>query len=164
MGLPLVNPLVQKQSRWRSARPRHGRSGPAPAIGAGGRCHVGRRQARPALIRDSSGAPICRRRPSSLQDDGEGAGPEKGSLKETLLLCIPSFFDLVATVLMNVGLLSVTASVYQMMRGAEMLFAAIFVVAFLGRRLNKYHYLGIGCCAVRGERPRLLGARGADRG
>ena len=35
----------------------------------------------------------------------------------TFLLAIPTVFDLVATVLMNVGLLSVTASVYQMMRG-----------------------------------------------
>jgi drug/metabolite transporter (DMT)-like permease len=73
----------------------------------------------------------------------------KGSFKETLLLAIPSFFDLVATVLMNIGLLSVTASVYQMMRGAEMLFAALFAVLFLKRHLNKFHYLGILCCAVR---------------
>ncbi len=49
---------------------------------------------------------------------------------------------------MNIGLLSVTASVYQMMRGAEMLFAALFAVLFLHRRLNKYHLLGILCCAV----------------
>jgi drug/metabolite transporter (DMT)-like permease len=49
---------------------------------------------------------------------------------------------------MNVGLLSVTASVYQMMRGAEMLFAALFAVLFLKRHLNKYHYMGISCCVV----------------
>jgi hypothetical protein len=72
----------------------------------------------------------------------------KGSLKETFLLAIPSFFDLVATVLMNVGLLSVTASVYQMMRGAEMLFAALFALLFLKRHLNKYHGMGILCCVV----------------
>ena len=65
-----------------------------------------------------------------------------------LLLAIPTVFDLIATVLMNIGLLSVTASVYQMMRGAEMLFAAVFAVLFLHRRLNKYHLLGILCCVV----------------
>jgi len=65
------------------------------------------------------------------------------------LLAIPTAFDLVATVLMNVGLLSVTASVYQMMRGAEMLFAALFSVVFLHRTLNKFHYGGILCCVVR---------------
>lgn len=65
-----------------------------------------------------------------------------------LLLAIPTVFDLIATVLMNIGLLSVTASVYQMMRGAEMLFAAVFAVLFLHRRLNKFHLLGILCCVV----------------
>lgn len=65
------------------------------------------------------------------------------------MLAIPTAFDLVATVLMNVGLLSVTASVYQMMRGAEMLFAALFAVVFLRRTLNRFHLLGILCCVVR---------------
>ena len=57
-------------------------------------------------------------------------------------------FDLAATVLMNIGLLHVTASVYQMMRGAEMLFAALFSVVFLKRHLNLFHYMGILCCVV----------------
>ncbi len=34
-------------------------------------------------------------------------------LRKVLMLAIPTFFDLVATILMNIGLLSVTASVYQ---------------------------------------------------
>lgn len=81
---------------------------------------------------------------------GEGGGsPRKRSqLHEIALLALPTAFDLVATVLMNVGLLYVTASVYQMMRGAEMLFAALFAIAFLGRRLNRYHAGGIVCCVV----------------
>lgn len=64
------------------------------------------------------------------------------------MLAIPTFFDLIATVLMNIGLLSVTASVYQMMRGAEMLFAAVFAVTFLHRSLNRFHLMGILCCMV----------------
>ncbi len=75
-------------------------------------------------------------------------GGTSGKLKEILMLSIPTFFDLVATVLMNIGLLNVTASVYQMMRGAEMLFAALFTSVFLHRVLNKNHYLGILCCGV----------------
>lgn len=59
---------------------------------------------------------------------------EKNMFLANLPIAIPTFFDLVATVLMNVGLLYVTASVYQMMRGAEMLFAALFAVVFLKRR------------------------------
>ena len=74
---------------------------------------------------------------------------KRNELKETLMLSIPTIFDLMATVLMNVGLLYVTASVYQMMRGAEMLFAAAFAVIFLHRKLNRFHYYGLLCCVVR---------------
>jgi hypothetical protein len=62
------------------------------------------------------------------------------------MMSVPTIFDLIATVLMNVGLLSVTASVYQMMRGAEMVFAAALAVMFLHRSLNRLHYAGIGAC------------------
>jgi drug/metabolite transporter (DMT)-like permease len=72
----------------------------------------------------------------------------EAELRRAALLSVPTAFDLVATVLMNVGLLSVTASVYQMMRGAEMLFAALFAVLFLRRRLNRWHLGGIGCCVA----------------
>jgi len=77
----------------------------------------------------------------------QGRDIDSGSNKAWMLI-IPTFFDLVATVLMNVGLLSVTASVYQMLRGAEMLFAALFAVVFLKRHLNKYHHMGIACCIL----------------
>ena len=40
----------------------------------------------------------------------------------------------------------VTASVYQMLRGAEILFSAIFAVTFLKRPLNRLHYGGIAGC------------------
>ena len=41
------------------------------------------------------------------------APAKKNERLENLMLAIPTFFDLVATILMNVGLLYVTASVYQ---------------------------------------------------
>ena len=82
---------------------------------------------------------------SKLRALKAAAGAE---LRRAALLSVPTAFDLVATVLMNVGLLSVTASVYQMMRGAEMLFAALFAVLFLRRRLNRWHLGGIGCCVA----------------
>lgn len=83
-------------------------------------------------------------------DESKGTAVVRGnSAKDIFMLAIPTFFDLIATVLMNIGLLSVTASVYQMMRGAEMLFAALFAVSFLHRKLNRMHFLGILCCVVR---------------
>ena len=87
-----------------------------------------------------------------LLGEGLTSFPQEKSLvdelKEVALLYIPTFFDLIATILMNIGLLTVTASVYQMLRGAEMLFAALFAVVFLKRKLNRYHYGGIGCCIL----------------
>lgn len=82
-----------------------------------------------------------------------GAEAKTSELREVCLLAIPTVFDLMATVLMNIGLLSVTASVYQMMRGAEMLFAAAFSVIFLHRVLNRKHVGGILCCVVRSQTP-----------
>ena len=35
--------------------------------------------------------------------------------------------------------------------GAEMLFAALFSVTFLGRKLNRYHLAGMACCVVGGR-------------
>lgn len=78
----------------------------------------------------------------------QAAKAKRPEWQEALMLSIPTVFDLVATVLMNIGLLTVTASVYQMMRGAEMLFAALFAILFLARRLNKFHFGGIACCVV----------------
>ncbi|KAJ9506744.1 hypothetical protein QJQ45_009879 [Haematococcus lacustris] len=83
-----------------------------------------------------------------LINDQQEVTKPRSKLRETLLLAIPTFFDLLATILMNIGLLWVTASVYQMMRGAEMLFAALFTVVFLGRKLNRFHLGGIACCIV----------------
>lgn len=45
-------------------------------------------------------------------------------LREAAMLAIPTIFDVAATVLMNVGLLSVTASVYQMVRHLALQFGA----------------------------------------
>ena len=104
-------------------------------------------------------APLLDSVEETVTYDGEGnAAPlswkqslkvaASAELRRAALLSVPTAFDLVATVLMNVGLLSVTASVYQMMRGAEMLFAALFAVLFLRRKLNKWHLGGIGCCVA----------------
>jgi hypothetical protein len=101
---------------------------------------VERRQKAAAAAAGAAAEPLL------AADGGAPPAPAGTSWAQVAMLAIPTFFDLIATVLMNIGLLSVTASVYQMLRGAEMLFAALFAVVFLKRSLNKYHYRGIGCC------------------
>ncbi|MDI1486686.1 MAG: hypothetical protein OHK93_005946 [Ramalina farinacea] len=55
-------------------------------------------------------------------------------------LAIPACCDITGTTLMNVGLLFVAASIYQMTRGALVLFVGLFSVMFLGRRLAIYKW------------------------
>jgi len=63
--------------------------------------------------------------------------------RKVLLLALPSICDIAGTTLMNVGLLFVAASIYQMTRGALVLFVGLFSVLFLKRRLYGYQWLSM---------------------
>lgn len=62
-----------------------------------------------------------------------------------LLLAAPACCDITGTTLMNVGLLFVVASIYQMTRGALVLFVGLFSVLFLRRKLYLYQWFGLVC-------------------
>ena len=57
-----------------------------------------------------------------------------------ILLALPACCDITGTTLMNVGLLFVAASIYQMTRGALVLFVGLFSVMFLKRKLYLYQW------------------------
>ena len=57
-----------------------------------------------------------------------------------ILLALPACCDIAGTTLMNVGLLFVAASIYQMTRGALVLFVGLFSVLFLHRKLAFYQW------------------------
>jgi hypothetical protein len=59
------------------------------------------------------------------------------------LLALPACCDITGTTLMNVGLLFVAASIYQMTRGALVLFVGLFSVIFLKRKLYLYHWFSL---------------------
>jgi hypothetical protein len=74
-----------------------------------------------------------------------------------LLLSLPAICDINATTLMNVGLLYVVPSIYQMTRGALVLFVGLFSVIFLKRRLHFFQWfalvtvvLGVGIVGLAG--------------
>lgn len=56
---------------------------------------------------------------------------------------IPAICDMTATSLMYVGLNLTFASSFQMLRGAVIVFTGLLSVAFLGRRLRYFHWIGI---------------------
>jgi drug/metabolite transporter (DMT)-like permease len=60
-----------------------------------------------------------------------------------LLLWIPTLCDLTATTLMNVGLIYISASIYQMLRGSVVLFTGIFSTLFLNRKHPNYRWLAL---------------------
>jgi Nucleotide-sugar transporter len=58
-------------------------------------------------------------------------------------LALPACCDIAGTTLMNVGLLFVAASIYQMTRGALVLFVGLFSVLFLKRYLAFYKWFSL---------------------
>ena len=76
-----------------------------------------------------------------LTKNNEDRLPLKGI--KVSLLALPAICDICGTTLMNVGFLFVVASIYQMTRGALVLFVGLFSVAFLKRRLYLYQWLAL---------------------
>ncbi|RDB24071.1 Solute carrier family 35 member F6 [Hypsizygus marmoreus] len=62
---------------------------------------------------------------------------------KVLLLWIPALCDLTGTTLMNVGLLYTPVSLYQMTRGALVLFVGVLSVVFLRRHLWLYQWVSL---------------------
>ncbi|KAI1431171.1 hypothetical protein GGR50DRAFT_104830 [Xylaria sp. CBS 124048] len=60
-----------------------------------------------------------------------------------LLLALPAACDILGTTLMSAGLLMVSASIYQMTRGALVLFVGTFSVIFLRRKLYAFQWLSL---------------------
>ncbi|KAG6839795.1 hypothetical protein C0991_011598 [Blastosporella zonata] len=59
------------------------------------------------------------------------------------LFWIPALCDLIATTLMNVGLIYTPVSIFQMTRGALVLFVGVFSVIFLHHRLWLYQWISL---------------------
>ncbi|EPQ58425.1 hypothetical protein GLOTRDRAFT_110196 [Gloeophyllum trabeum ATCC 11539] len=93
-------------------------------------------------------------------EDGDEPAPKPAiapmrplSGSAVLLFWLPAACDLTGTTLMNVGLLYTPVSIYQMTRGALVLFVGVLSVIFLRRRLFLYQWLSlvtvmIGICLV----------------
>lgn len=77
------------------------------------------------------------------------AQPEDDAPSQSVwIISIPTLFDLFATACGTTGLLYTTVSVYQMLRGAMLVWTAVLSIVFLGRRLNRLNYAGIVLCIV----------------
>lgn len=59
------------------------------------------------------------------------------------LLSLPALCDILGTTLMNVGLLFVVPSIYQMTRGALVLFVGLFSVVFLRKKIHLFQWFAL---------------------
>lgn len=73
--------------------------------------------------------------------NGKPTGPTP--LKTRLILSIPATCDLITTTLNIFGLIYINVSIFQMLRGAQIIFTAILSVISLKRRLKCYEIFGI---------------------
>lgn len=76
---------------------------------------------------------------------------------QSIRLALPALLDLLATTMLNLGLVYTPVSIYQMMRGSVVLFVAFMSVIFLKRRITKLEWIsllvitvGIGIVGVSG--------------
>lgn len=80
--------------------------------------------------------------------EAEGASSGKTYTQKILLVSIPAACDLLATAFACIGIMYIPASVWQMLRGATIIFAAMFSITFLGRKMHGFNWLGLFLCVV----------------
>lgn len=83
--------------------------------------------------------------PTKPFNDAEEITHERQPLTgwKVTLLALPAICDILGTTLMNAGLLFVAASIYQMTRGALVLFVGLFSVIFLHRHLGGWKWASL---------------------
>ncbi|CUM64652.1 uncharacterized protein PRCAT00002261001 [Priceomyces carsonii] len=89
---------------------------------------------------------LCYKSPFSRRQTGmstETEAPSHLKFGQSIKLSIPAILDLTATSLMNIGLLYIPVSIYQMTRGAVVLFVAILSVLFLQTHVRKLEWVAL---------------------
>lgn len=101
---------------------------------------------------DKAYTSICVRKQAMAVDDNAllpvGKSSEVSYTKKILLVAFPAVFDLLATAFACIGILYIPASVWQMLRGACIIFSALFAVLWLKRRLLSFNILGLVLCVL----------------
>lgn len=83
-----------------------------------------------------------------LDVDADGSKPQLSYAKKVLFVSVPACLDLLATAACCIGIMYIPASVWQMLRGSALIFAAILSVMFLKRKLLGFNYFGLFLCVV----------------
>jgi len=90
---------------------------------------------------------VSETKPLVNSSGSEKKGKTMAVWKQYCIVCTPALCDMCATAMMNVGLLWIPASVWQMLRGSMVIFSALFSKFFLKRQLHASHWIGVGLVA-----------------
>lgn len=83
-----------------------------------------------------------------LEEDRSLDGEVVSEAKAFWLIGVPAAFDLIATALMLGGLVFMSASIYQMLRGSIIIFGAIISATVFHKPLRAHQWLGVLVCVV----------------
>jgi len=97
---------------------------------------------------------------SKYNDFQEGPPPNPCSF----IFILPTLMDLTGTTLGSIGLLYIPSSIWQMLRGARIVFSGIGCVIFLGRKLHLHHWLAMAivCMGLTAVALSSFFSRGSD--
>ncbi|GAA5932853.1 uncharacterized protein JCM15063_002224 [Sporobolomyces koalae] len=87
-------------------------------------------------------------RAASAEEVEPRTSESKMSWKEAAMFWGPSCCDIAGTTAMNAGLILVPVSVFQMLRGALVLWVGVFSVLFLNRKLDRAQWTALGVCML----------------
>merc|ERR1719382_629171 len=80
------------------------------------------------------------------QAGGEGTGTGISHMRKVCLVAIPGASDIIATALCSIGMLYIPASVWQMLRGSSIIFAAMFSMLALKKKMYTFNWVGLALC------------------
>jgi len=74
---------------------------------------------------------------------------EKKKKSNPIIIAVPACFDLIASTMMTYGLIYVSVSIFQMLRGSMVIFSTVLSRIFLpGRRVKTHELIGIITCFI----------------
>jgi len=74
---------------------------------------------------------------------------QKKKKSNPLIIAVPACFDLIASTMMTYGLIYVSVSIFQMLRGSMVIFSTVLSRIFLpGRRVKTHQLIGIITCFI----------------
>jgi len=89
------------------------------------------------------------RKPARARELHESRAAGEGSKPAPFyIFLLPACCDILGTGVGGVGMLFISASVWQMMRGSLMIFAALWSVIFLKKKLPCYNWIAVGVSAL----------------